>query len=218
LVKAFVEPLFLYGMLFFVRFGGTLTLPEPLGEFSAFKGVPELLTRTLPCLFLVWFFLLRKKSAREWGVAGFGRRDMLSGVVALPSIVVVGFATALAALHFGGNPPLPPPAAPGSVLGWAMLGIWIFGAAYLEESYFRFYLLSKRSELGLGPHAAVLLSTLMFALCHLYMGPWGLLNAALSGAALCYVFLKFGSLHGIAIAHGVYNIAVYAMGGPASGG
>ena len=70
----------------------------------------------------------------------------------------------------------------------------------------------KREEMGLGPHRAILISTLLFASCHIYEGPWGFLNAALSGIVLAYVFLRFRSLHGIAIAHALYNIVVYALG------
>jgi membrane protease YdiL (CAAX protease family) len=66
--------------------------------------------------------------------------------------------------------------------------------------------------MGLGKHRAVLASTLLFAFCHVYEGPWGFLNAALSGVILAFLFLRFRSLHGIAIAHAMYNIFVYALG------
>jgi membrane protease YdiL (CAAX protease family) len=85
-------------------------------------------------------------------------------------------------------------------------------SAYLEESFFRFYLLSKRERLRLGPHRAVFISTLMVSCCHIYEGPGGFLNAALSGALLALVFLRYRSLHGIALAHAAYNILVYVLG------
>jgi membrane protease YdiL (CAAX protease family) len=91
------------------------------------------------------------------------------------------------------------------------LVISCISTAYLEESFFRFYLLSKREEMGIGPHRAVLLSTLLFSICHVYEGPWGFLNAALSGMVLAFVFLRFRSLHGIALAHALYNVLVYAL-------
>ena len=64
----------------------------------------------------------------------------------------------------------------------------------------------------LGPLQAVVISTLLFSSCHVYEGPWGFLNAALSGSVLALVFLRFRSLHGISIAHALYNILVYAVG------
>jgi membrane protease YdiL (CAAX protease family) len=38
------------------------------------------------------------------------------------------------------------------------------------------------------------------------------LNAVLAGALLALVFLRYRSLHGIALAHGLYNVFVYALG------
>ena len=100
---------------------------------------------------------------------------------------------------------------PGTVTAWAVLVVSCVSSAYLEESYFRFYLFSKKEEMGLGPHRAVLVSTLLFSICHIYEGPWGFLNAALSGVVLAYVFLRFRSLHGVAAAHALYNILAYVL-------
>jgi membrane protease YdiL (CAAX protease family) len=52
---------------------------------------------------------------------------------------------------------------------------------------------------------------LLFSVCHLYEGPWGFLNAAISGILLAFIFLRYRSIHGIALAHGLYNVFVYAM-------
>jgi membrane protease YdiL (CAAX protease family) len=51
----------------------------------------------------------------------------------------------------------------------------------------------------------------LFSICHIYEGPWGFLNAALSGVVLAYAFLRFRSLHGVAIAHALYNILAYVL-------
>ncbi|MCL2558467.1 MAG: CPBP family glutamic-type intramembrane protease, partial [Treponema sp.] len=118
------------------------------------------------------------------------------------------------AARFGGVPRAPIPAAPADPFSWAILSLAIFAGAYLEESYFRFYLLSKREEMGLGPGRALLLSTLLFALCHLYAGPWAFFNAAACGAALAWIFLRSRSFHGLGIAHGLYNVAAFALGAP----
>jgi len=84
-------------------------------------------------------------------------------------------------------------------------------AAYLEESYFRFYLLSKRHEMNMSDTSALLFSTALFSVCHIYEGPWGFTNAVLAGAFLGFIFLRYNSLHGIAIAHGMYNISVFVI-------
>jgi membrane protease YdiL (CAAX protease family) len=82
-------------------------------------------------------------------------------------------------------------------------------AGYLEETYFRFYLF--RQLAGTGPAKAALVSSLLFALCHLYEGPMGMLNAFAAGLLLFYIFARRRTLHGIAWAHGGYNIFVYIM-------
>jgi len=94
---------------------------------------------------------------------------------------------------------------------WVILFIICFLSAYLEESYFRFYILTKRKKLNLSDTSALALSVILFSICHIYMGPWGFLNAVISGTFLGFMFLRFNSLHGIAIAHGLYNIAVYVI-------
>jgi membrane protease YdiL (CAAX protease family) len=86
------------------------------------------------------------------------------------------------------------------------------GTGYLEESYFRYYLLIKL-EIPV-PNAAMraALSTALFSLCHMYEGPWGILNAVIAGLFLSALFVRFRSLHGVALAHAFYNMFVYVMG------
>jgi membrane protease YdiL (CAAX protease family) len=126
--------------------------------------------------------------------------------------VLIGLTISVASRYFVEIPSssrfLPPP----DYISWGLLFISCLSTAYLEESFFRFYLLSKREEMGIGPHRAVLISTVSFSVCHIYEGPWGFLNAALSGVLLAYVFLRYRSLHGIAFAHALYNVLVYALG------
>ena len=83
---------------------------------------------------------------------------------------------------------------------------------YLEESFFRFYLLQKLEVCGALVLPRIFFATLLFAYCHAYEGLWGVLNAVLAGLLLSVLFERYRSLHGIAIAHAFYNAFVYAMG------
>jgi membrane protease YdiL (CAAX protease family) len=98
---------------------------------------------------------------------------------------------------------------PQGPLAVAVMILSCLGTAYLEETYFRFYLFRQLGKSG--PAKAALVSSLLFALCHLYEGPFGALNAFLAGLLLFYIFTRSRSLHGIAWAHGAYNIFVYIM-------
>jgi membrane protease YdiL (CAAX protease family) len=129
----------------------------------------------------------------------------------LPALVFIGLTISLVSRFLSEIPSGPHYLPPQGVFPWTILAISCISTAYLEESFFRFYLLSKREEMGIGPHRAVLISTLLFSVCHIYEGPWGFLNAALSGVVLAFVFLRFRSLHGIALAHALYNVLVYAI-------
>jgi membrane protease YdiL (CAAX protease family) len=94
---------------------------------------------------------------------------------------------------------------------FAAMALSCLATGYLEETYFRFYLFKRLAEGGAGPAQSALVSSLLFALCHLYEGPLGALNAFAAGLLLFYIFARRRSLHGIAWAHGGYNIFVYVM-------
>jgi membrane protease YdiL (CAAX protease family) len=86
------------------------------------------------------------------------------------------------------------------------------GTGYLEESYFRYYLLAKLRRALPKPTARIFLSTFLFSICHMYEGPWAVLNAAMAGFFLSVLFIRYRSLHGVSWAHAAHNMFVYTMG------
>jgi membrane protease YdiL (CAAX protease family) len=210
-MSVFIEPLILYAVLFFRVSTGSV-LSGGAVEFSATAELARILAYNIPSLALVWYLLLRVISLKEWGISLPGKKDLLPIALALPALVFIGFAISIVSRFFFEIPSGPRFLPPHGIFPWTILVISCVSTAYLEESFFRFYLLSKREEMGMGPHRAVLLSTLLFSVCHIYEGPLGFLNAALSGIVLAFVFLRFRSLHGIALAHALYNVLVYAVG------
>ena len=209
-MSTFVEPLILYAVLFFRIPAGV-----PAGETVVFSITAEIARITLyniPSLALVWYLLLKTKSLREWRIAIPVKKDLFAAAFTLPGLVLIGLTISAVSRVFDAAPSGSPFLPPDNVFSWIILIISCISTAYLEESYFRFYLLSKRAEMGIGPHRAVLFSTLLFSFCHIYEGPWGFLNAALSGILLAFIFVRYRSLHGIAFAHALYNVLVYALG------
>jgi len=210
-MNTFVEPLILYAVLFFRISMGAPPSGDAV-EFSATVEIARILLYNLPSLALVWYLLLRVKSRKGWGIGLPRKSDLLPAVIALPALILIGLTISLVSRYFveipSGSRFLPPQ----NYVAWGILVISCLSTAYLEESFFRFYLLSKREEMGIGHHRAVLISTLSFSICHIYEGPWGFLNAAMSGVLLAYIFLRFRSLHGIAFAHALYNVLVYVLG------
>ena len=82
---------------------------------------------------------------------------------------------------------------------------------YLEEGYFRSYLLTKGEQGGIGRPTLVISTNILFALGHLYQGIWGFLVTFLIGLVLSWLFLKKRNLHLIAWSHGYYNFLVLAL-------
>jgi len=216
-MNTFIEPLILYAVIFLRSFAGP-GAPAQDGpvEFSAGAEIARTILHTGPSLALIWYLLLRVKGLGEWGVSRPGRKDLIPAQVSFAAIALVGLAVAAAFRHFGNLGP-PRIVIPAGVVPWAVLVVAVFAGAYLEESFFRFYLLAKRTEtgygpMGLSPGRAVFVSTVLFAFSHTHLGHWGVLNAAVSGAVLALVFLRTGSLHGVGFAHGLYNVLVFALG------
>jgi membrane protease YdiL (CAAX protease family) len=208
-MKSLIEPFILYWVLFF-RIPDGNAHGEAL-EFSWTAETGRILMYTLPSLALVWYLLLKAKSLRAMGIRFLQKKDFAVAALAFSALTLIGVTISLVSARFDEAAALRQSFIPQTVTAWAVLAVSCVGSAYLEESFFRFYLLSKKEEMGLGPHRAALVSTLLFSICHIYEGPWGFLNAALSGVVLAYIFLRFSSLHGVAAAHALYNILAYVL-------
>jgi hypothetical protein len=199
----YIEALILYVVLFFSG-------PPASAEYSIAAEISKILLYCIPSIALIWYLLSRNWKIEYWIIKP-GRKDLIPGLITLPCLLVIGSVVGFASSITGGTAaPITLPS-PSSVAGWIVLFISCISAAYLEESFFRFYLLSKREEMNLNVPSALALSTLLFSICHIYSGPWGFLNAAIAGLFLGFMFLRYNCFHGIAIAHGLYNIAAYAI-------
>jgi membrane protease YdiL (CAAX protease family) len=186
-------------------------MPEVV-EFSILRELSRFLLYTFPAFALVWRLLIQARSLRDWDAAKPRLRDLRALGLALPGLLAIGLAVSLAYSRLSGGNPIPRLEAPVSPLGWTILVISCFGTGYLEESYFRFYLLGMLERTGLGVKRRVFISVMLFSFCHIYEGPGGAINALLAGLLLGVVFIRERSLHGIAWAHGAYNLLAYLLG------
>jgi membrane protease YdiL (CAAX protease family) len=208
-MSAYIETLILYIVLFV---SGSAGPPAENAAFSVSRELVRILVYNIPSLALIWYLLLKERSLKGWEVSPPRRKDLLPGLLALSALILTGFIIAGIAPFFSDIPRPPVIIPPSGVPAWIILGCSCVSTGYLEESFFRFYILSKRRELRLNNAQAALVSALSFSLCHLYEGPWGFLNATLSGIMLSFVFIRYRSLHGVALAHGLYNIFAYILG------
>jgi membrane protease YdiL (CAAX protease family) len=89
----------------------------------------------------------------------------------------------------------------------------LFGltAGYREEFFFRAYLLGRLSEMEVPLPLAAIGSVALFSLGHVYEGPIGVAVTALLGIVLCASYIQRGSLHVVALSHGLYNAIAISL-------
>jgi len=159
---------------------------------------------------LILFLLLLGKSpegkaALREGAVFRPARDFSVLALCLPILLLSGFFVSLLAA-FSGFPPFSVPL-PGGALAWAVAVLASVSSGYLEEAYFRVYLPAQCAHFG--RFTGFWFPILLFGLCHIYEGFWGFINAFLAGFFLSLAYRKTLSFHGIALAHGLYNIFVF---------
>jgi membrane protease YdiL (CAAX protease family) len=208
----YLEAIILYIVLFLSSSASFLINGPQSGTqgFSVTAAFSGIFLRSIPSLVLIWFLLLKKKGFKDWGIRP-GLKDLISGLITLPCLLIIGFTVTYISSIIGESSLQITLVSPSGGPEWIILGISCIFAAYLEESFFRFYLLSRRNEFKLTAVYALVFSVALFSICHIYEGPWGFLNAVLSSTLLCFMFLRYKSIHGISIAHAMYNIAVYVI-------
>lgn len=215
------EPFILYLLLFASGMVSQGSSPDPI-PLCLYREIIRLFAYTLPALGLIWYLIQRQPSIprRSWaqGIFKPRTRDLLALGIALLGLGSIGFCiaqvgpwlnTLLApAIRLSPSPRLE---APQGLRAWLVILGSCLGTGYLEESYFRLYLLLRLEKAGIGLRKGVFLSSILFSLCHTYEGPWGILQAALAGMLLSRVCIRYHSFHGIAWAHGAYNGLVYLI-------
>jgi len=215
-----MEALILYFVLFFpaIHVPPPELLAQGIGAagtipFSAMALLARTLTYTLPATALVLYLISRSGSQpADIRRAAPAKPDMLPLAIGLPGLIIIGLFVAFLVSRFAGETRPPVIEGPYTLTGWVVVVLACLGTGYLEEIYFRYYLLTKLEKIIPRTAVRVLFSTALFAIAHIHYGPWGLLNAAVAGLFLSALFLRYKSLHGIALAHAGYNMFVFFMG------
>jgi len=214
--SAYIEAFILYIAIFFsqvllraVSTGIDTALPEEAVTFSVSSLLLTLFIYCIPSLVIIWLLLYRRRKP-EYRLKKPVKHDLFSGLISLPCLLTIGIAVSIISILTGAAPTQPPPS-PASIAGWITLCVFCLFSAYLEESFFRFYLLSKREELNLNAPLALVISAVLFGICHICDGFWGFVNAVLSGLFLGFMFIRYKTLHGIAVAHWLYNLTAFIL-------
>jgi membrane protease YdiL (CAAX protease family) len=192
--------------------GVSSALPE-LIPFSMNQELNRIIGYNIPSLLLIWYLLIIQGKAK-WRTLRPHFDDLVSLLLGFPGLLAIGFFLSVLSSTFTALPGLPPPVveAPRSVPQWIIMPISCVSTGYLEESYFRYYLLNRFRGENKTALFGVILSVILFSFSHFYEGFWGVLNALFAGVLLALIFRRYRRLHGIALAHGLYNAFIYASG------
>jgi hypothetical protein len=201
----FFEALLLYCIMFLPGVLPGEIPPEP-AVFSISGGLIRIIAYNLPALALIWYLWRRDRTIP---LPSLG--DLFAFLWAFPGLILTSFSISMAAARFPGQDQGFRTGIPEGIAGLAVMFFSCISTGYLEESYFRYYLGEKFKEAGLASWVFMLISTTLFALCHLYEGPWGMMNSMLAALILGLLYLRFRCLHGLALAHGFYNAVAYLV-------
>jgi membrane protease YdiL (CAAX protease family) len=191
---------------------GASVAPDPVAamlQVIAF-GVPQL-------LLMVYLVSVQPDGSLDhWGLVALGPRDgaRIALLLACSLAVILGFMGLLRLL--------PPHWASTLYRGYRWgLGrpsqiplavLFALTVGYREEFFFRAYLLRRLDQTGMPSWAAIALSTALFSAGHIYEGIIGIALAACLGALFSIAYLRWRSLHVVAISHGLYNALALCLG------
>ncbi len=208
-----IEPLIIFMVLFFPGICASLInlswASTQIISFHLNQEVLRIVSYNIPALALIWYFLLKNPVRSEVGEVKPQKKDLFEAIKAALGLFMIGaiisicmnffFPTNTEEIHISG------------ILSWLIVVISCMTTGYTEESYFRVYLLNHLRLAGISRNKAVLSSCVLFAVCHMYQGPVGFTSSLLAGLFLSYRYIKKRSIHGIALGHGLYNIAGYVL-------
>ena len=211
-----MEILILYLLIFFSGQGSNLFY-DFQGNDGLYSIIPELyrfIFFILPSLALIWYLLSDRKGLNKLKEEKPKKQDIPVFFLSLGALILNAYLISLLMELFKnlGDIASPPQIqSPQNLPSWIMVFLSCMGIGYLEESFFRYYLLNKLEKVIPGKAKRVFCVIILFSICHIYAGPWSVLNAAIAGLILSIIFLRFKTIHGLAIAHGLYNFLVYLM-------
>ena len=184
----------------------------PFAPFDASSELARTLLYDLPAVSIVLYLLFRGRRPSSSGFARPRLADAAVAAVAFASLVAVAMGLSALSGLIRGSPMSPFVEAPRGLAEWLAMFLVCAATGYLEEAYFRAYLFIRLEEAGFTERKSMVASVLLFSLCHIYEGAWGVLNASIAAFVLSLAYLRSKSVHGPAWAHAAYNALVYIMG------
>ncbi|MFW5848993.1 MAG: CPBP family intramembrane glutamic endopeptidase [Spirochaetota bacterium] len=213
------EFLLLFAVLFLPGMIAQGTGPDPRAFEDVFYHV-QLLVTSIPQILLVVAVsdLNKPGSSGRFGWNAPTWRDLATGMIAVVAIwVSAGLLATVAGALVGDGSPVEP------AVAWTfdrpelipLVLVSTLAIGYREEIFYRAYITERAERSGIDARPALGGGAVLFATGHLYQGVMGFIVALTIGGVLAAVYYRSRSLHGIAIAHGLYNFAILISSGSA---
>ncbi len=213
-MNTLIQPFIIFLVLFFPGlYVSLIHFSWGTAQFHALNINDELLriiTHNIPALCLIWYFLLNEPLRSVLGQLKPVKKDIWQVIAVFFWLFAVGLALSgvmsfvlpaeeVRGVHISG------------AASWLIIALSCISTGYVEESYFRVYLINHLTLSGFPRKKALIASCILFSLCHFYQGPLGLIFSLMAGLLLSYTYIKSRSIHGIALGHGFYNLASFVL-------
>jgi membrane protease YdiL (CAAX protease family) len=207
------EPLIIFLVLYFPGlYSSLINLSwniNPILSFNAHQELFRIIAHNIPALCLIWYFLRKEPLRSVLGEIKLRKKDFFEAVKVAAGLIVTAAMVSLIIYFISQTEGEGIQIA--GMIPWLIIAISCISTGYMEESYFRVYLLNHLSLSGIPQNKAMIASCVLFAFCHIYQGPIGLLSSLFAGLFLSFMYIKRRSIHGIALGHGLYNIISYVI-------
>lgn len=98
-----------------------------------------------------------------------------------------------------------------TVWGWSATTVLMLTVAWVEELFFRAYLILRLRQLHAQPFVAITIAALLFSVGHGYQGALALVFSFSAGVILGILWMRRPNLIAFTIGHGAYNIVALAV-------
>lgn len=204
-------------LLFYAVFFLPGVLSKPPGSIQESFGSPAfnfyVIILSIPQILLLLYFIKNTadQNPDDFGLIPFRGKDIIHGLYIFAGIYAMLIALSLAvSLLPRSVQGVLASVEPGSFSNPMLLPLVLFtclATGYREELFFRSYLLTRLENAGMERIWSISVSTALFALGHLYQGYLAILIAIITSLYFSLIFLKTKNIHGISVAHGLYNFS-----------
>lgn len=186
----------------------------PAADLSGSRLPLSALVASFQALLLLYIMSLRGPGALEaGGVRRPAAADLGVAVAAAAALLLASSAMgwALSRLPEPARQAVEPRLAAVAAGTPAALALLSLVTGYREELFYRCYLITRLAALGLPGAAAVGIAAVVFGFGHLQQGPAAVALAVAQAVAFGVLLRRGQSLHGLALAHALYNFVVLAV-------